>query len=107
MYLPNCTLPCPYIFLNFQLIMIMMRVWNFFFLLFSLIFLVWLINSLDRYNSMSASSKISFRYGDDGDRLVKFPSISICKAPTSAILWKGGEPSHCKVIHTITYYDRQ
>ena len=51
---------------------------------------------MDNYESMSTSSKISFRYGDNGDKLIKFPSITICKAPTTSdILWKGN--SICKV----------
>ena len=72
------------------------RIWQFFYFLFSLTFVVWLISAMDSYQSMSTSSKISFRYGDNGDKLIKFPSITICKAPTTSdILWKGN--SSCKV----------
>ena len=45
-----------------------------------LAFLVWLIHAISNYQSLATSSKISFKHGDDGDKMVRFPSVSICQS---------------------------
>ena len=62
-------------------------------------FLVWLIQAIKKYQSMSTSSKISFKYGDDGNKLVRFPSVTICQANfdnDENIVWKNVRP--CKKV---------
>ena len=43
-------------------------------------FIVWLIQAIDNYQSLATSSKVSFKYGDEGDKTVRFPSVSICQS---------------------------
>ena len=43
-------------------------------------FIVWLIQAIDNYQSLATSSKVSFKYGDTGDKTVRFPSVTICQS---------------------------
>ena len=46
---------------------------------FLILFLVWLYQAVNNYQSWATSSKVSYKYGDEGDKLVRFPSVSICQ----------------------------
>ena len=56
------------------------------------------MDAVNDYAKMRASSTVSLKNGDDGDRLVKFPVISLCKPADKEFMdggiWKNVKP--CK-----------
>ena len=54
-------------------------IWRICYVLCCIAFGAWLMDAVNNYAKMWASSTVSLRNGDDGDRLVRFPVISLCK----------------------------
>ena len=54
-------------------------IWRICYLLCCIAFGTWLMDAVNDYAKMRASSTVSLKNGDDGDRHVKFPVISLCK----------------------------
>ena len=54
------------------------------------LFFVWLSFAIDNYLSYSTSSKISLNYGDNGNKLLRFPMVTLCKEviESTYFLWK-------------------
>ena len=44
------------------------------------IFLYWSIEAIFKFSSMPITSTVSYRFGDDGNGKIEFPTISICLA---------------------------
>ena len=42
-------------------------------------FIIWLINAIEKFKALPTSSKVSFKYGDEGDKLLRFPIVTLCK----------------------------
>ena len=42
-------------------------------------FMIWLINAIEKFRALPTSSKVSFKYGDEGDKLLRFPIVTLCK----------------------------
>ena len=42
-------------------------------------FIIWLINAIEKFRALPTSSKVSFNYGDEGDKLLRFPIVTLCK----------------------------
>ena len=42
-------------------------------------FIIWLINAIEKFRALPTSSKVSFKYGDEGDKLLRFPIVTLCK----------------------------
>ena len=64
---------------------------TFFYAICFIAFFIWLIQAIDNYQSLATSSKVSFKHGDDGDKMVRFPSFSICESGNfedAAFIWK-------------------
>ena len=55
-------------------------------------FIIWFINIWEDYQMFPISSKISFKFGDNGEKLLKFPLLSLCKLPIYSYLWKNVSP---------------
>ena len=55
-------------------------------------FIIWFINVWKDYQTFPISSKISFKFGDNGEKLLKFPLLSLCKLPIYSYLWKNVSP---------------
>ena len=85
-------------------------IWNICYFLCCLAFGFWLMDAVNNYAKMWASSTVSLKNGDDGDRLVKFPVISLCKIVERRMkdgLWKNAKM--CKGLYNFTgklLYDR-
>ena len=43
---------------------------TFFYAICFIAFFIWLIQAIDNYQSLATSSKVSFKHGDDGDKMV-------------------------------------
>ena len=65
--------------------------WISFYIFFFTIFMAWLMYAIDNYQSLPTSSKFTLKYGDDGDKFVRYPSVTICKEPNVIFyeLWQG------------------
>ena len=64
-------------------------IWRISYALSCLAFGAWFMYAANNYLKMSASSSVSLKNGDDGDRFVKFPLMSFCKSPdVEKTLWK-------------------
>ena len=71
-------------------------IWQFCYLICLLIFLVWLNSAVRNYLTNSASSSVSLKIGDNGDKLVHFPVLTFCKEidPMHGKIWRDVNP--CK-----------
>ena len=75
-------------------------IWRFSYALSCLAFGAWFMYAANNYLKMSASSTVSLKNGDDGDRFVKFPVMSFCKSPDPKLgLWKKVQPCTGMTIH--------
>ena len=57
------------------------------------LFFVWLSFAIDNYLGYSTSSKISLNYGDNGNKLLRFPVVTLCKEvkKSTFYMWKNNE----------------
>ena len=55
-------------------------------------FTLWFMYAWEDYQAFPTSSKISFKFGDNGEKLLKFPLLSLCKLPIYSYLWKHVSP---------------
>ena len=70
---------------------------SFFYLIGLMAFSLWLYQANQKYQSWETSTKISYKHGDIGDKMVRFPSVSICQMgefDNEGTLWKNVSP--CK-----------
>ena len=74
-------------------------IWNSCYAFFVLLFVVWFFTAIGNYMTRSASSSVSLKFGDSGDKMVVFPVLTFCKfLDPKAGLWRGitktckGEP---------------
>ena len=72
-------------------------IWRISYALSCLAFGAWFMYAANNYLKMSASSSVSLKNGDDGDRFVKFPLMSFCKSVSIGISgiasgWSGVGP---------------
>ena len=71
---------------------------SFFYLIGLMAFSLWLYQANQKYQSWETSTKISYKHGDIGDKMVRFPSVSICQMgafdSANSTLWKNVSP--CK-----------
>ena len=65
--------------------------WQICYAIFLVIFIIWLCNAVNTYQSLPTSSKVTYKYGDNGEKMVKFPSVTLCKEPNNIWynLWRG------------------
>ena len=71
---------------------------SFFYVILLMAFSLWLYQANQTYQSWETSTKISYKHGDVGDKMVRFPSVSICQIGAfdrhEGVLWKNVSP--CK-----------
>ena len=69
-------------------------IWNFCFIICLLVFGGWFLSASSGYLEMSASSSVSMKFGDEGDKFVRFPTLTFCKVSLVHDLWRNKLP--CK-----------
>ena len=58
-------------------------------------FLFWLYGAISNYQSLPTTSKVFYKYGDDGNKNIVYPSVTFCTNPVQNVtskkwhLWKG------------------
>ena len=69
-------------------------IWNFCFIICLFVFGGWFLSASSGYLEMSASSSVSMKFGDEGDKFVRFPTLTFCKVSLVHDLWRNRLP--CK-----------
>ena len=74
-------------------------IWNFCFIICLLVFGGWFLSASSGYLEMSASSSVSMKFGDEGDKFVRFPTLTFCKVSLVHDLWRNRLP--CKRLSNL------
>ena len=65
-------------------------IWNIFFAIFFTLFVIWLVSASQKYVMKTASSSVTMKLGDEGDKMVVFPVLTLCKSiDPKREFWKG------------------
>ena len=74
-------------------------IWNFCFIICLFVFGGWFLSASSGYLEMSASSSVSMKFGDEGDKFVRFPTLTFCKVSLIHDLWRNQHP--CKRLSNL------
>ena len=65
-------------------------IWRIFFTVFFTLFVIWLVSASQKYMMKTASSSVTMKLGDEGDKMVVFPVLTLCKSlDAKREFWKG------------------
>ena len=81
---------CPQLIINMTLERTHQVIWKSCYAFFVLLFVIWFFTAIGNYMTRSASSSVSLKFGDSGDKMVVFPVLTFCKyLDPKAGLWRG------------------
>ena len=71
-------------------------IWNIFFAVFLTLFVIWLVSASQKYVMKTASSSVTMKLGDEGDKMVVFPVLTLCKSLDAKREFWNGITHTCK-----------